>query len=1499
MADSPTQHRHIVPGPSPQYEISPGESPTEERRGSMDTKKRCSGERPCDNCRAFGRECIFDETLDQRRRVAAKRTADELNYHRDMLNDLLKVMRAEDETYALKLLEIIRRDATAEEIRAYIDHTLSIVKGTRGASEEVVRQLANARHIIGLDASRQSFRPQVMDIHYLCGQVPFRVPAQPWTTVTTDGDLVSHLVSLYFTWDYPFYVFLDRDVFLKHMVSGDTTSELCSPFLVNALLANACHFSTYSEAYVTPGDIITKGNDFLAEAERLRDKEPGTISLSYLQGTLMLYEKYSLSGKNDLGYKMLHRAIHIGKNLGLIGNNRTAITPGFVSEDLNASLRRTSWGLFHIDSYINLERPDKHRPDQVQAWWPYPTDHDRRPSYLNEYFDESCNLCEIARDMSQWLFAINKTDLSAKEQNEIKDNLYERLRHWNMALSPHFTTEWRPPPYVLIMRMRYHTLIINLFLYHAEDELLGTNTEGMETPESPSGISFLSKYNKRDVTQSAAREIAALARQHREDYGMNRAHHFAVYALNLALFVLVEQHGTFDILDNDFLTLASAFSCIASQSQSGRNLFHLFRQNVRAKCQGSRLRECPAVDDELKKLFDEQYTSWTLFDEYANGLEKLDQDERYRVLGEHRLSDMLDRYESLSLGKDDIARGRCSEQIHAPASKFNSAVNQNPNGVNPNPAVAAQSSNWMWRAGSFSSNLPPANYQAYPYAQFSDPNLPRQVSFQPAQDGGPARKVAIPRATAVKASAQRRRSARACESCRQRKVKCDGARPECRKCREHGLECSYIDIKRIRDQKQLGSLAEKVERYEKLMRQLEAEVDPSTARRIKRALAVGISVPTWAQSKGDGDVDDDGETSDADSTTTHGSLEDIDLVKEDLNRNAKSIATGYFGKNSEVAWMQKLEDVSDERAHDSQVNGDKSKDIPITTMSYHLDDLEIPLPEDVDSFGLPPKPLADLYLSAYMESVHPSFAVVRKYMFMDQYEDLFQNNKLYSTPHKWLAVLNMIFALGCRYCKLTGRIAAGGPDTDDGQYLSRARKLCLGQSVLFDHDDLQQIQINLLVAFYLVALGQINRASKFSSMALRAAISLGINLRFKDDNTPYSSKEARNRLWWSIFLLEHMLTSITGRLSGCGEELSAALLPIPFDEEESGRKLNEIFRNPVSQQSSRLQLTLYQTEDEASSTAAWIAKCEPSSTLMFHCIVDLVIIAQTVINSVYSIQGLRETSGQVEARLQKHSRSMDTWLRKVPAPYRFTVSLKDDNYYIPANASYVRERITLAMYYYSARITLCRPCVSHTSASLQKARDPSSRSRFRALMTLCCLSASCSLLSILPDHPDAIWLTTVTPWWAILHFIMQATTALLIGLSVRPPSASELNTDQDPNLPNLSRDNMVRETQKAFRWLHHLAATSTAARRAFVLCDNFLRRMGPSLGIDLAGLPGQETLPSLGKGGGGNPGMGVEVDMLNGQSQGDGYGFGFGFGYGYGYMDGFGYADGLVMVDDI
>ncbi|EXJ75519.1 uncharacterized protein A1O5_00025 [Cladophialophora psammophila CBS 110553] len=61
------------------------------------------------------------------------------------------------------------------------------------------------------------------------------------------------------------------------------------------------------------------------------------------------------------------------------------------------------------------------------------------------------------------------------------------------------------------------------------------------------------------------------------------------------------------------------------------------------------------------------------------------------------------------------------------------------------------------------------------------------------------------------------RAAQACDSCRQRKAKCDEGRPECQHCKDNGLKCSYREIPPQKSEKQvlaitaqLDSLAEDV-----------------------------------------------------------------------------------------------------------------------------------------------------------------------------------------------------------------------------------------------------------------------------------------------------------------------------------------------------------------------------------------------------------------------------------------------------------------------------------------------------------------------------------------------------------------------------------------------------------------------------------------------------------------------------------------------------------------
>ncbi|GLA67506.1 hypothetical protein AtubIFM54640_010825 [Aspergillus tubingensis] len=375
---------------------------------------------------------------------------------------------------------------------------------------------------------------------------------------------------------------------------------------------------------------------------------------------------------------------------------------------------------------------------------------------------------------------------------------------------------------------------------------------------------------------------------------------------------------------------------------------------------------------------------------------------------------------------------------------------------------------------------------SYPYPSSSSSS--REVP-------GSAGKVAIPRITCASSQSQVRRCTKACGPCQQRKSKCDGNKPVCRPCVDHNVSCFYTDVKRVRDRKQLSVLQRKVEQYERLLHDLE-EVDGDVAR-CRTALRVSLSAWPYVSlsqahclnQKGSdttsATTDKDGGFDSANSSM--GSLNGLDLVHEDLNRSEKSVATGFFGKNSEVAWMQRLEDEAKNRSWRKEENLDsearesartrlprscsQNQGIEKSAISFYSDDISLPLLDSVDPYGIPPQGLANQFFMAYMESVHPSFNVVRKTAFISQYQQFFSQPA--QPSRRWLAILNMIFAIGCRYSQAVNGRADG--DYDDLVYMNRARKLALGKTHVFEHADLQQIQVEFLMALYLVSKHQINR----------------------------------------------------------------------------------------------------------------------------------------------------------------------------------------------------------------------------------------------------------------------------------------------------------------------------------------------------------------------------------------------------------------------------------------
>lgn len=215
-----------------------------------------------------------------------------------------------------------------------------------------------------------------------------------------------------------------------------------------------------------------------------------------------------------------------------------------------------------------------------------------------------------------------------------------------------------------------------------------------------------------------------------------------------------------------------------------------------------------------------------------------------------------------------------------------------------------------------------------------------------------------------------------------------------------------------------------------------------------------------------------------------GSLDGNDRVDEDPNRSEKTRATGVLGKASEITWMQRVQQEAERRAQgqpgsqgSNQSDPEDPKDsFSLHNMNYHQDDLDISVPEPVQKYAMPPRPLADRLFEDYLTTTHPFFPIISRSLFRSQYRTYFDPSRP-DPPRpgdKWLAIINIIFAIAAKHAHLVNA-PWRGEDNDHLVYLTRARMLSMNSDVLFNHPDLQQVQVEGLTAFYLLASDQINR----------------------------------------------------------------------------------------------------------------------------------------------------------------------------------------------------------------------------------------------------------------------------------------------------------------------------------------------------------------------------------------------------------------------------------------
>ncbi|KAF2759473.1 hypothetical protein EJ05DRAFT_484425 [Pseudovirgaria hyperparasitica] len=135
-----------------------------------------------------------------------------------------------------------------------------------------------------------------------------------WTNVTKDGDFVRHLLQTYFEIWNPYYNFIPQKPFWDSFNVGST--KYCSPLLVNAVCALACHASDLPGARTVPSDHRTSGDHFFVEARRiLFDDE--TPCITSVQALSIMALREPAAGRDSSGYMYAGRCLRMSLELGL------------------------------------------------------------------------------------------------------------------------------------------------------------------------------------------------------------------------------------------------------------------------------------------------------------------------------------------------------------------------------------------------------------------------------------------------------------------------------------------------------------------------------------------------------------------------------------------------------------------------------------------------------------------------------------------------------------------------------------------------------------------------------------------------------------------------------------------------------------------------------------------------------------------------------------------------------------------------------------------------------------------------------------------------------------------------------------------------------------------------------------------------------------------------------------------------------------------------------
>ncbi|KAJ5160004.1 transcriptional regulator family: Fungal Specific TF [Penicillium canariense] len=547
-------------------------------------KSKCDGNLPsCAACSSvYHTPCIYDPNSDHRRKGVYKKDADALRTRHTTLQTLIQALLNYEEDDAFELVRQLRScddlEDVAQSVIAREKGLLAAAAAAAPAAPAAAAAAATA-HAVGeasdeasaevdqfeselagkmselmLDGSRKFiggtsnliFLPPGSELHESASRAesPALSDAQPvrrWTKVTEDDSLISHLLTMYFTWHYPFFTILAKDMFSRDYIRG-ISSPYCSALLVNAMLALGCHFSSWTGAFADPQDLATAGNHFFKEAKRLvlENDEHENAKLCTVQAFALMSVREAGCGREGKGWVYSGLSFRMAFDLGLNVDAKNMGSYKLNDDEIDAR-RITFWGCYLIDkcwsnylgrqpqlssSNTNVPKFDVLPREETELWSPY-TDsgvghNHAQPSRTRAVALQISKLCEISGDLLVFFYHPSELEKTHQKQSELKklSDVHTRLEAWKKELPKELEPKEGQLPQVLVMHMFNQLLLIHL--YRPFLKYTRTNTP------LPSHVS------PRKICTQAASAISKMMRMYKRTYGLKQICNIVVYILHTA-----------------------------------------------------------------------------------------------------------------------------------------------------------------------------------------------------------------------------------------------------------------------------------------------------------------------------------------------------------------------------------------------------------------------------------------------------------------------------------------------------------------------------------------------------------------------------------------------------------------------------------------------------------------------------------------------------------------------------------------------------------------------------------------------------------------------------------------------------------------------------------------------------------------------------------------------------------------------------------------------------